>query len=364
MAIYTKTGDKGTTALFDGQRVSKSSARVNTYGTFDELNAQISVCEKLACDAVNKDILHELQHKLFRLCAEVATMDRQRLSGSSSLITDEELSYLETIIDAYTKELPEIHSFILSGKYLSAAELHVARTVCRRGERLLIRLSETEDIRPTLLKFVNRLSDCLYILARKEDYVQFIDEVISKVSQKVVQVVHGTTMGCDIARGTGTEAGSEIQPIHNLLNAQPSLRNNPQSIQEIALRLGRAASIYAKSMGVPVVIAVVDDKGVPVLTYRMEDALLVSSELAPGKAYTAVAFKSPTHELADSIQPGGDLFQIEGMVQRNIVTFGGGFPIVVNNSIIGGLGISGGTVQEDMAIALKALQYVEDCDGK
>lgn len=123
------------------------------------------------------------------------------------------------VIDAYTKELPEIHSFILSGKYLSAAELHVARTVCRRGERLLISLSETKDIRPILLKFVNRLSDCLYILARKEDYVQFIDEVISKVSQKVVQVVHGTTMGCDIARGTGTEAGSEIQPIHNLLNA-------------------------------------------------------------------------------------------------------------------------------------------------
>ena len=169
MAIYTKTGDTGTTALFDGTRVPKNSLRVDTYGTFDELNAQVSVCEKLVVSPDNKHVLHTLQHQLFRLCAEVATPHVENLSESSNLISQQDISELEYMIDDYTNRLPQQHSFILSGNYLSAAELHVARTICRRGERLLISLGSVEPIRDEVRKFINRLSDALYIMARMED---------------------------------------------------------------------------------------------------------------------------------------------------------------------------------------------------
>ena len=159
MAIYTKTGDAGTTSLFDGTRVPKNSLRVDTYGTFDELNAQVSVCEKLVVSPENKYVLHTLQHQLFRLCAEIATPHVEQLSESSNLISQQDISKLESMIDDYTKRLPQQHSFILSGNYISAAELHVARTICRRGERLLISLGSEETIRDEVRKFINRLSD-------------------------------------------------------------------------------------------------------------------------------------------------------------------------------------------------------------
>ena len=187
MAIYTKTGDAGTTALFDGTRVPKNSLRVDTYGTFDELNAQVSVCEKLVVSPDNKHVLHTLQHQLFRLCAEIATPHVENLSESSNLIS-QHISDLERLIDDYTKRLPQQHSFILSGNYLSAAELHVARTICRRGERLLISLGSVEPIRDEVRKFINRLSDALYIMARMEDYIQFVETIVERVSERVATI--------------------------------------------------------------------------------------------------------------------------------------------------------------------------------
>ena len=137
MAIYTKTGDKGMTGLFDGTRVAKNSERVNTYGTLDELNAHLSVCEKLVRYPETKQILHNLQGLLFRLCAEVATMDQAKLTQHSTLISEADIKELESIIDRYTQLLPPLTSFIYQGNNLAAAELHVARTVCRRAERKL-----------------------------------------------------------------------------------------------------------------------------------------------------------------------------------------------------------------------------------
>lgn len=159
MAIYTKTGDKGMTGLFDGTRVAKNSERVNTYGTLDELNAHLSVCEKLVRYPETKQILHNLQGLLFRLCAEVATMDQAKLTQHSTLISEADIKELESIIDRYTQLLPPLTSFIYQGNNLAAAELHVARTVCRRAERKLNGLRQGEPVRPTALAFVNRLSD-------------------------------------------------------------------------------------------------------------------------------------------------------------------------------------------------------------
>ena len=107
-----------------------------------------------------------------------------------------------------------------------------------------------------------------------------------------------------------------------------------------------------------------DASGNPVLLYRMDGALLVSNDIAQGKAYTAVALKAPTQALSTQVLPGAPLYQIEAMVNRKIVTFGGGFPILVDGTIVGGLGISGGTVDEDVAIGTHALMYMEDSYGK
>ena len=109
----------------------------------------------------------------------------EHLSESSNLISQQDISDLERLIDDYTKRLPQQHSFILSGNYLSAAELHVARTICRRGERLLISLGSVEPIRDEVRKFINRLSDALYIMARMEDYVQFVETIVERVVERV-----------------------------------------------------------------------------------------------------------------------------------------------------------------------------------
>lgn len=350
MAIYTKTGDAGTTALFDGTRVPKNSLRVDTYGTFDELNAQVSVCEKLVVSQDNKYVLHAIQHQLFRLCAEVATPHVENLSESSNLISQQDISELEHLIDDYTKRLPQQHSFILSGNYLSAAELHVARTICRRGERLLISLGSVEPIRDEVRKFINRLSDALYIMARMEDYVQFVETIVERVSERVSERV--VTSHAEILRETN-QCVSNIE--QNTENGVYNMSTGTE-LEHIMMKLSQSAMDYARSIGVPIVVSIVDTNGVLMYFLRMSDALLISNDIAQAKAYTAVALKTATHEVHPSAQPDGDLFNIESMVNRKICTFGGGYPIIINGKIVGGLGISGGTVAQDMDIASHALQ--------
>ncbi|MEG0254454.1 cob(I)yrinic acid a,c-diamide adenosyltransferase [Vagococcus sp.] len=190
MAIYTKTGDKGSTSLFDGQRVKKYSNRVDTYGTFDECNAVISVAEKFCQKVENKEFLIHLQYKMFQLAGEIATMNQENFQVKSEQISEDDIHSLESLIDRYTSELPKITTFILPGTSLAGAHLHQARAVCRRGERMLVQLSEEENshIRPDILKYVNRLSDCLYIIARDEDHYEKqekrVDEIVRRYKEE------------------------------------------------------------------------------------------------------------------------------------------------------------------------------------
>ena len=303
------------------------------------------MCEKLVRYPETKQILHNLQGLLFRLCAEVATMDQAKLTQYSTLISEEDIKELESIIDRYTQLLPPLTSFIYQGNNLAAAELHVARTVCRRAERKLNGLRQGEPVRPTALAFVNRLSDCIYTLARMEDFMFYVDEVSSKVMAKLDGAVEAASPA-----KSHTEVGTK--PI-----------NEEERLRRMAMCLLEGATAKSEAMGVPVVITVVDVHGNPVLTYRMADALLVSTEFA-GKAYTAVALKCKTQALKEITQPGADLYQIESMVSRPLVTFGGGFPLTQNGKLIGGLGISGGTVAEDVTIGEYAMDYMEAKYGK
>ncbi|GAY73618.1 ATP:Cob(I)alamin adenosyltransferase [Lentilactobacillus kosonis] len=159
MAIYTKGGDKGNTSLYDGQRIGKDSLRVETYGLFDELNANVSLADKMCVSKENKEILQKIEYKMFFLQGEIATEDTDKFIANSVIITEDDVNYLESIIDKYTDELPKVTSFILPGASMAGAQLHICRTVCRRAERQLVRFAKEETIRPVLEKYVNRMSD-------------------------------------------------------------------------------------------------------------------------------------------------------------------------------------------------------------
>jgi len=173
MKIYTKTGDSGTTALFGGTRVPKHNARIESYGTVDELNSNIGMIRSQEIDPHSKNILIQIQNKLFTIGSTLATSpDRAVLkSGKERLriekINEEHISLLEKEMDSMNDELPALTHFILPGGHTAVSYCHIARTVCRRAERRVTVLNENEPVDPIVIKYLNRLSDYLFVLARK-----------------------------------------------------------------------------------------------------------------------------------------------------------------------------------------------------
>ncbi len=162
MNIYTKTGDKGQTSLYDGTRIDKDSIRVDSYGTIDELNSYIGLCMHYVSE-YTRNVLFNIQRDLFYIGAELATKDSDKLK---KIVSEEDIKNLEYLIDKFMGESKGLDSFIIPGTSLSSAHLHVARTICRRAERIIVSLSKTEYINPLLIKYINRLSDALYAIAR------------------------------------------------------------------------------------------------------------------------------------------------------------------------------------------------------
>lgn len=173
MKIYTKTGDAGTTALFGGTRVKKYNLRIDSYGTVDELNAYIGLIKDQEIDSEIKTSLFKIQNELFTLGAMLATpTEKETLkSGKERLnipkINENSISFLEKEIDKMDAELPQMTHFILPGGHQAVSFCHVARCVCRRAERLSVELNDQETINNEILKYLNRLSDYLFVLARK-----------------------------------------------------------------------------------------------------------------------------------------------------------------------------------------------------
>lgn len=163
MKIYTKTGDKGQTSLYDGTRVDKDSLRVESYGTVDELNSYIGFAAKFINDESIKNDLKKIQMRLFFVAGELATVEEGKYKYK---VKDEDIEALEKIIDEYLPKISGVDKFIVPGSSQDSAALHVARTICRRAERRILSLKRHEEVSDTLLKFVNRLSDVLYTYAR------------------------------------------------------------------------------------------------------------------------------------------------------------------------------------------------------
>ncbi len=167
MKIYTKTGDKATTALFTGKRVPKHHIRIESYGTLDELNSYLGLLRDQEMDKASKKTLALIQNKLFTLGAILATEPSKDKRLKIPRIYQEDIELLEKEIDKMNEELPEMTHFILPGGHPTVSHCHVARTICRRSERMISYLHENDPVPETVLSYVNRLSDYLFVLARK-----------------------------------------------------------------------------------------------------------------------------------------------------------------------------------------------------
>jgi cob(I)alamin adenosyltransferase len=166
MKLYTKTGDKGKTSLFGGQRVPKNNIRIETYGTVDELNSVIGLARSFNKHEELDNLFQSLQNTLFNLGADLATPFGSKFEDQVKRIKEDHISYLEKEIDRMQEKSPEFKNFILPGGGHTASYLHLARTVCRRAERSAIALAEVENIGEFSIKYLNRLSDFFFICAR------------------------------------------------------------------------------------------------------------------------------------------------------------------------------------------------------
>ena len=330
--LYTKTGDKGQTALVGGSRVSKDSPRVNCYGTIDEANSMLGLAYSLTEHPYIKECIYAIQKKLFVLGAELAS-DENGFSILKKTISEEDVAILEDIVDKCTETTGKQTRFVIPGVNSASAAMHVARTIIRRGERAIISAGGNENIREILIQYVNRLSDAIYALARLEE--TYVEQTEMKV--KVEEVVKKTM-----------EKAGMLKNVN---------QNRPFNLETIKL-MAQYAEEKAKEINVPMVFSAVDEGGNLLLLHRMEEALLISIKVSMNKAYTANALKMPSNELAELIVPGAEFYSLQNLDDGRIIAFGGGIPYKVDDKVVGAIGVSGGSAEEDMEIAQYALRQV------
>lgn len=331
--IYTKGGDSGTTSLYGGTRISKASSKVMSYGAVDSANAALGLAAVHQQDPLLADLLRVCQEKLFVVGGELASdpVGRQKLKA---VIVPSDVLFLEGVIDELTKHLSQNSRFVLPGASKASAYLHMARTAVRTAEREIIAASEATVCNPQTLKFVNRLSDMLFVLSR------YVDEVLPAAQER-----------------PAAQPNNQAQPGA----FEPAYRPKAHKAidLEMADDMARSCLLKAESLGVSVVIAVVDEGGHLVLLNRMTDAHIGSIDIAINKAFTSAAFKLETAALANLTGPGQTLYGIQETNQGRVVVFGGGIPFFEDGKVVGAIGISGGTVAEDELIAKEAVKVFE-----
>lgn len=175
--IYTKTGDQGKTSLIGGTKVSKADLRIESYGTVDELNSYVGLCKDLLQDDTSITTLQEIQDRLFTIGAELACDPDKTIKVSIPDLHESDVEILENEIDRMELKLEPLKTFILPGGHPSISHLHIARTICRRAERCCVRLANTTGVAPIIIKYLNRLSDYLFVLARYSGYLLKIADI-------------------------------------------------------------------------------------------------------------------------------------------------------------------------------------------
>lgn len=397
MEVYTGYGDKGMTDLSHTKNVSKSDDRICLMGSVEELMSHIGLVRVLVDDVDVVRMLEKISETLKKIIDGVSDpYNREfKVSEDRTELLEEEIGRMKEIFSG--EKLP-----ILPGDSRVAAEVDVTRAVARRAERELALVSVKFGSDTGAKKYMNRLSDYFYVLARYVDVAK-IKEKKAEAAESVQGAVRSENAGTEIVENTANVATNasvanaggqdpqlaqknDVQAFNvqdktvtttaggNIAMAQnDSMAANTAMIQEVLKRMGIQGRITLDSAkrliekieqealrrNKPSVIAVCTPDGNPVAVHVMDGSFLVSFDMAVKKAYTSVAVKMSTMELSRLTQPGQTFYGL-GKMSDNIVIFGGGVPLKVGDTIIGGLGISGGTGEEDNSLAEYGLQVLKE----
>ena len=397
MEVYTGYGDKGMTDLSHTKNVSKSDDRICLMGSVEELMSHIGLVRVLVDDVDVVRMLEKISETLKKIVDGVSDpYNREfKVSEDRTELLEEEIGRMKEIFSG--ERLP-----ILPGDSRVAAEIDVTRAVARRAERELALVSVKFGSDTGAKKYMNRLSDYFYVLARYVDVAK-IKEKKAEAAESVQGAVRSENAGTEIVENTANVATNasvanaggqdpqlaqknDVQAFNvqdktvtttaggNTAMAQnDSMAANTAMIQEVLKRMGIQGRITLDSAkrliekieqealrrNKPSVIAVCTPDGNPVAVHVMDGSFLVSFDMAVKKAYTSVAVKMSTMELSRLTQPGQTFYGL-GKMSDNIVIFGGGVPLKVGDTIIGGLGISGGTGEEDNSLAEYGLQVLNE----
>ena len=336
MKIYTKHGDAGMTTLKSATQISKADDRIAALGTIDELTAQMGLAKayissmRTADSATCVEHFDRVQTTLMTVMAGIADPRNKAYEVSA-----DETAFLEHIIDLVEDSFPRERRFVVPGYCELSARLDVARTICRRAERELVIMDRKYAAHASAKAYLNRLSDYLYMLARRADH----DEMLRREG-KVVSTA-SSAAGASVTDAVVDEVLRRVGAFGTL-----DLKKAETLIREI--------EAYAATIGKKAVIAVCNAQGNPIAVHVMDDAFLVSYDVALKKAYTAVSVKMSTMELSALVQPGQTFYGLQNV--DKMLVFGGGVPLKVGDRIVGGLGISGGTGEEDHALCEYGLQ--------
>lgn len=333
MKIYTGNGDGGFSTLSSNLKISKSDERFEVLGCIDELVSFIGNCRAIVVCPILTKKLEDLQTKLFSIGSAITFPQKREY-----LPTERDLKYLEEQIDKTENSFEREKDFVLPGKCELSARLDLARSVCRRLEREVVTLDKKLGVDGSIKKYVNRLSDYLYVLARRVDF--------------------------DFANGTIGKIVGDNQPIAQD-NSEKDLERIYKEVlkrvtmgKEITLEKARALAQKvrekAEEIGLKAVVAIANSQGRPILVEVMDDAYLVSFDVAIKKAYTSSAVKMSTARLCDEVKEGGSLKGLES--ESSLIFLGGGEPLKVGWEVVGAIGVSGGTAEQDAKLALYGAQ--------
>lgn len=334
MKIYTKHGDAGTTSLVHAKNIAKSDDRIEALGVMDELTSHLGMLKiQLSDEAV---FIEEIQQILVTAMAGIADSHNMKYK-----LKDDAVNLLEKEIDRISELIDIPKEMIVPGKNSKSAQIDIARTVARRAERSLSQVSIKYGTDGGVKRFLNRLSDYLFVLAR------YYEKSVTKPEIQSTDLEGAITMEAN---------HTEEELIQKVLMRMGQGRMN----LELSKKLIEKVEQEAVRRGKRAVIAICGPDGNPIAVHVMDGAFLVSFDVAVKKAYTSVAVKMSTMELSKLAQPGQTFYGVDKMDNGKIVIFGGGVPLICNGNIIGGLGISGGTGEEDHSLAEYALSVLDE----
>lgn len=335
--FYTGQGDKGLTSLTPGSQVSKADERVGAVGAVEEIVSALGTVKTVTECPIFRGKLERIQRTLRTLAQGL----RDPRSGKYTF-SAEEIDFLESDMDKMLERVtPEAIANTLPGGNPQSAALDVAHTTARRAERDTVAMDRRYAVPPTFKQYLNRLSDYLLVAARYSDYL------FDKAEAKKPAVTAPAPVTAPLSAPAPAAAGSTEALVAEVL---ARLGGSKVVDLEKAKRLIAAVEARAKEQGKHAVIAVCNPEGNPIAVHVMDGAFLVSYEVAVKKAYTAVAVKMSTMELSALCQPGGTFYGLQAL--DKVITFGGGIPLYSDGAIVGGLGVSGGTGEEDHDLAL------------